>query len=308
MRRFAPLALLTSATAWPCCAVGTDDPVRMEGQTNILVWDGASGVEHFVRDAKFDPSVRNLGFLAPTPSRPDLGEAKGEAFSMLERLGQLPSEATKGGEMTSPAAATDSVEVVETKQVAGYRATVLKAGDGAALAGWMRTNGYRTTPGIAAWLDGYVKRGWYVTAFRVTGNTTGPVRLSFKTDRPYNPFSVPEDNKQGSTGKLRLYFVSTGDYSPVGAAGRALGWPEWRAEVPSHVTYDLAEAIGLGPGALPNGLVCESFLTEFPPKVDEDLYFERHASAVPGGAIGLAMVGIALALGKRRKRLSAGGA
>ena len=61
-------SVLASGTLPACCGVSSAlVPVVFRGQTDIVIWDEEMGVEHFVRNARFD-SEEDMGFLAPTPS------------------------------------------------------------------------------------------------------------------------------------------------------------------------------------------------------------------------------------------------
>lgn len=85
-----------------------------------------------------------------------------------------------------------------------------------ALADWLRSNGYATPQFLEGWVNPYLRRGWYLTAFRVNGGanaSTGPIRMTFRTDRPFNPCSVPEANGGGHA-RLRVYYVSAGRENP----------------------------------------------------------------------------------------------
>jgi hypothetical protein len=48
------------------------------------VWDEKRQIQHFIRRATFDTSSRDIGFLVPTPSTPELAKADNYVFSVLE--------------------------------------------------------------------------------------------------------------------------------------------------------------------------------------------------------------------------------
>lgn len=209
-----------------CCAlVFTQKVVKFAGQRNIIVWDDTTKTEHFIRHAKFRSDAKDLGFIAPTPSVPKLEEVDDKVFGSL--AGAVDSFRRKVGESQfgcrGAATASDGpVEVIQEVAVAGYVATTLKANDPNALSLWMKTNGYASSPEIARWTDFYIKKGWLLTAFKVDSSSgtgeTGLVKMSFTTDRPFNPYYVPKENfpdTASANDGLQLYFIGNGRYSPV---------------------------------------------------------------------------------------------
>lgn len=216
-----PLLLGTAglvAGAWACCAVSTlGSLVSFGGQVNIVIWDPSTKTEHFVRNAEFFTEAKDLGFIAPSPTEPELAEASKEAFNTLARLEPPPEYAATGAASNGPteSAKGEDVTVIRVQDVAGYRATVLRATDSKALAAWMKQNGYRTTPAIQKWTEFYIAKDWYLTAFKVEAKdgeaATGVVRMTFKTEKPFNPYYVPSDNiSKDVPGRLMLFFVAPG--------------------------------------------------------------------------------------------------
>lgn len=265
--------VLTAAGASACCGVGTG-PATFAGQRNIIVWDEKNRVEHFIRDASFNAKGKDFGFIAPTPTKPTLHEVDRKAFDFLNRLFQ-----TKSAPPTDRAGvgAAASVSVVEVKTVAGYKATVLTANDAKALTAWLKQNGYPVTAGTTKWAEPYVKKGWYLTAFKVNngknGAATGPVRMTFKTDQPFNPYRVPAENKPKSGSGLTLHFVSARQYTGtvggktpwIGGFHRVLSEPEAKR---------LTDLLRLGANGVPsNAFVTMYTDPSFPNPGAEDLFF-----------------------------------
>ncbi len=62
-----------TSPALACCAVaGPGTPVVNADQSVIIIWDHASKQQHLIRKAGFKTTATDVGFLVPTPSRPDL--------------------------------------------------------------------------------------------------------------------------------------------------------------------------------------------------------------------------------------------
>ena len=126
--------------------------------------------------------------------------------------------------------------IVAEQDVAHYHATTLAADDEQALSAWLKASGYLSTPEIIAWLKPYADAKWKITAFKLIKNdnidparlTTGAIRLSFSTDRPFYPYSEPSNQQQSSAANplgraLQLAILS--DQRVTGALADHTSWP-----------------------------------------------------------------------------------
>lgn len=242
-------AMAAASVSVACMGVGPA-PVRFAGQTNIVVWDKLRGMEHFVRDARFETNGASLGFIAPTPGRPSIEAVDPAAFDLLLGLGGL---SRFGGGSGGGAGGGGGVEIVQTKVVAGYEATVLRASNPDDLIQWLSANGYPMPRYASRWVAPYVRRGWYLTAFKVAtqagAGATGPVRMTFKTDVPFNPYSVPAENQ--ARGGLRLLYVSATE--DAGTIGGSRPWikPKWTVTMKEDTAQKLEDKLKLAAGVLP---------------------------------------------------------
>ena len=209
------LAAFASPIALACGGVSSERvPVVFTGQTDIVVWDSVEGVEHFVRNARFD-AKGDVGFLAPTPSVPKITAVPTTAFEKLTRLCVPPTYARAGaggfgGSLGTKGAEAPPVVVVELLDVGSYTAAILQAGDPAALKTWLNENGFPAPDWLEEWVAPYLQKRWTITAFKLkdgANRATGPVRMSFRTDQPFAPYAVPPENG-GSGSKLRLFLIS----------------------------------------------------------------------------------------------------
>ncbi len=260
---------LPSALA-ACCAVGPQgSEVLFGGQRNIIIWDKAAGVEHFIREASFESDSAQFGFIAPSPSVPEIASADRKAFGLLESLQPPPPPSLSCSAPTDAAIAksADSVVVVQEVDAAGYKARTLKASDSAGLASYLKEQGFTSSPDFEKWLKHYVDKGWYLTSFIVTSKLgsqgTSPVRMSFKTDNPFNPYYVPKNNlvkgesaePHNSQSSLKIYLISTDSLTTKVGGENGDPWrtPAWEAEMKAKDVSALAAALKIPLSSLANG-------------------------------------------------------
>jgi hypothetical protein len=275
-----------------CSGVGPPGkPVVFGDQTNIIIWDEANQTEHFIRNANFRSGADDFGFIAPTPGKPDLHEASTKAFYTLASLAPVQSFGGMGGGFGGARfkASAAEVKVIQEADVAGFHATTLWSTDAHAINDWMNSHGYVSTPEVEKWADRYTKRGWYLTAFKVVDKaklaaSTGTVRMTFRTRKPFNPFYVPSSNiLVNKKGTLRVYFVSVGDYDAnIGTYGT---WqtPQWTAPIPEATSALLAKQVKIPAEAIPDNVQVETFVdNDFPRPAADDIYFtKKRVSRVP---------------------------
>lgn len=271
------------AAAMACCVVTLSNSlVAMMDQTNIIVWEADTKTEHFIRNAKFATDAPNLGFIAPTPSIPKMEEVDPAAFETIRRaIVEFQTEARKRlpATLSKSSGSSPRPEVIQVANIAGFKAVTLKASNAQGLAIWMKENGFITTPSIQTWTEFYIKKGWYLTAFKVStvqGRAeTGLVKLSFQTDRPFNPYYVPSYNigarEPGSMGLL-VYFIAAGRYAPIGKP------PLYVHSTSPLVGKPATDVIAqLKLKSLPGETTVTTLLDHAFPRSDskDDVYFER---------------------------------
>ncbi len=283
-------ALATLGGAWACSGVGPrGQPVVFGDQTNIVIWDEAHHTEHFIRNAKFKSGASDFGFIAPTPGKPELNKASNKAFVTLAALAPVVRFGRNyaGTMRLDETAKSAEVQVIQEADVSGYHATTLLCPDAHAINDWMNSHGYVSTPEVEKWAQRYCSRGWYLTAFKVVDKSkliasTGTVRMSFKTDKPYNPFYVPATNIPiNGGGTLRVYFVSVGNYDAHIGQGETWQVPQWTSPIPEATGALLAKQVELPFYAVPDNSQVETFVdNNFPRPAAEDIYFTKRKLTV----------------------------
>lgn len=285
---FAFAGILVASISWACCSVGIGkNSVFFAGQRNIIVWDPATKTEHFIRQAVFETEGASLGFIAPTPSIPKLEEVDAEAFKTLDDT--EPHEPTGG--MDSAAASAGATEmmpqIVQEMDIAGYHVVTLKASDASGLAKWMKQNGYSTSKPVEEWTEFYIKKSWYLTCFKVLSDSgtasTGLVKMSFTTEKPFNPYLVPADNFPEHEGMsvLGLYFVGPGVYAPEKGGTKQTLNKKWEASLDNSTVSKLKTELKLA--SLPEGASLTAFEDSQFPNIEatDDVYFVRTGDVKP---------------------------
>ena len=284
------LLFLNASVGEACGGIGrAGAPVRFLGQSNIIVWESKAGVEHFIRNARFDSKAKDFGFLAPSPTIPELAVINGAAFDLLDRLEPRPAPVgcSAPPAENAPAAGSKSVEVLQVVEIGGYEATTVKSTDASGLRSWLTTHNYPTSKGIEEWLGFYVKKGWCMTAFKVVDRnqmlTTGPIRMSFKTNKPFTPYYVPAENFEeqepdlkSPNHRLQIRFVSDEVYT--GSREDRKPWvpASWDAQIPPMERDALLDQLKLPSSSATAMLHVTSFTDpNFPNPSTGDLYFEK---------------------------------
>jgi hypothetical protein len=247
-----------------------DAEVEVVEESAVIVWDEKSKMQHFIRRANFHGDGKSLDFLVPTPSKPQLAKADDAVFDQLEtiikpdvvykerpayRLRSVFNHVTKtfnaaGIGMSS--AESEPVEVIKTQRVGAYDATILRATDAPALARWLKKNGYRLDTALEKWLDVYIQKRWYITAFKVAKTGSGgsgfalaPVRMSFQTPRPFYPYREPQQavsaKGEEESRSLRVFFFARHRMAATpGHFKSSQRWPgqvTWADEASKHQLY-----------------------------------------------------------------------
>lgn len=304
------LAVGYAPAAWGCEALQIEGapPIKVNAEAAIIVWDAAHHTEHFIRRATFDSSGKSMGFLVPTPNTPAISAASDGIFNSLDNaleprtntrirtgyrfdwllLPDAPEPARRASfqpAIEAPRALQQNKRSsVGTAAVGGYTATILPARNEPELERWMRQHKFKTDAGTRAWLKPYIDRGWTITAFSIRPgkNATAltPVRLSFKTDKPYYPYREPATARaKGKFAKdrtLKVYYVAKQRVD--GGIGRTTAWPgevEWSAALPASGRADLMRGSALGTSQIPPQARLTVFEDDASPRPGTDEVFFR---------------------------------
>ncbi len=325
---------LLPANADGCAAVRRSDrhdpPIIITEEGALIVWDSVNKVEHFIRRAAFDTPSPDFAFLVPTPGPdiPTLKEMEDAVFGSLDqwirprvvdkpRLSfepmmccfTLPTKGIRAGKADMEA--KSSVRILGEQKVGGFETAILEADRTDELSDWLKNNGYSNDPELQSWLVPYVVNNWKITAFKIMQNaktgqlaTTKPVRMSFKTDKPFFPYREPENKMPPSAKKpeekkdgekhetsdargplgrmLRVFFISNQRMEGT------LGNLAWHARVKwsDQLTDEQRQQIVAYTGLPENELAAKAWLTTFedgaaPRPGKEEVYFVPSEDQTP---------------------------
>ncbi|GEM_PF-2801289 len=217
----------------------------------LLIHDAEAGQQHFIREVAFQRASEPFGFVVPTPTRPTVAAVETTPFSKLRAAFPFnPPSRGRGGSKGAGfgGAPGGGVQILEVKKVGSFTAFVLSATDSGALAQWLADNDLIATEEADAWLEHYVRMGFFYVAMRydppsadlADGSAPGPaavvaetMRISFATPIPYYPYLEPEAPAGSTLGPdprlMELWYVGRDPVVPValqttGDAGGAGRW------------------------------------------------------------------------------------
>lgn len=303
-----------------CCAVSPDEEAAsILSQQNVIIWDSKTKTEHFIRQASFATRAKDFGFIVPTPSVPQVTEANRQILYQLQQLDpkiQMEQyENTRRGYDSAAAAATaesKDVEVLQVKDAGPYTITTLKASNAASLEAWFKQNKYTVPADIQEWLNAYLKKGWFFSAFKFKADRVDSMEklpcLSFKTEKPFAPYRVPKSNRK-KTESLEIYFISDQPYGGF-VSDKNQSVDQWSARVRDHFHWMSNEHLDKKV-QIPKGSVATFLRADFPTAAPDDMVFkpiDRDVFEKPGESnpvIWIAPVALVGAAGwialKRRK-------
>jgi hypothetical protein len=179
-----------------------------------------------------------LVFPTPSPATVSLGDrADFEAIDRVttpERIEEYDwwTVAGAGGDGSAGAPPT----VLDSVQLGPIEAVTLAASDSAGLHTWLGDNGFALAPRVTALLDGYVERGWYFVALRLTGDAPldgglDPLRFRFESDELVYPLELSRAAEQPQTVRLFLFDDHRQNVSFVGGGTPPASFTSWAAPV-----------------------------------------------------------------------------
>ena len=170
--------------------------VRPGQQKAIVFHEG--NVETLIITSNFQGNAKDLAWIIPTPTRPEVTKANEKVFTNVAKLAQQRYSYGYGLEaMSMGMKATEDlgVVVIESKQVDYYDVNVLLATSSADLVEWFNENNYTYPEEYAYVLNYYIQKGWYFTAVKISPEAQGATE-------------VMQDLKEGHATPVKMVFLS----------------------------------------------------------------------------------------------------
>lgn len=224
------LVVVPVAPAAACACGAAAPPAGSEvsvGQEHAIIsWkDGVQQLDVLLGVLSADTET-GLVFPTPSPATVSLGDL-GD-FEALDRVTtprrvEEPDWWTFRG-MGDGATAGAPPEVLDRVQLGPIEAVTLAASDTAGLETWLADNSYDLSPEVTPLLRGYVERGWFFVALKLTGDAPldgdlDPLRFRFESDEPVYPLELSRAATSPQTVRLyvfddhrqRVSFVAEGE-------------------------------------------------------------------------------------------------
>jgi hypothetical protein len=242
----AALALgLTLAPVAPAgaCACGGVAPspgseVAVGEERAIISWQG--GIEQIDLLLGVVSTEAETGLIFPTPSPATVSLGDRADFDAIDRV-TTPEriEEYDWWSFRSPgdgASAGAAPTVLDVVQLGPIEAVTLAASDSAGLETWLTDNDFALSPEVTALLDGYIERGWFFVALRLTGDAPlegglDPLRFRFETDELVYPLELSRAATTPQTVRLFVFGDHRQRVSFVGAGTPSASFTSWAAPV-----------------------------------------------------------------------------
>jgi len=167
------------------------------GQQRAVIFH-EDNIETMILTSGFIGNAKDLAWIVPTPTRPDVTKANENVFTNAAKLARVTySNGISYGAVMMAAESKDAggVYVIDSKQVDYYDVKVLVATNSADLVKWFNDNDYVYPKEYSYVLDSYIQKGWYFTAIKVSPESTGATE-------------VIQDLKEGNPTPIKMVFLS----------------------------------------------------------------------------------------------------
>lgn len=225
------------------CACGGVAPspgseVAVGEERAIVSWaDGMQQIDLLLGVLSTDTET-GLVFPTPSPATVSLGDR--EDFAAIGRVTtpvrvedydwwSPPDEGSAGAPGGAPV-------ILDQVQLGPIEAVTLAASDAAGLADWLGGNGFGLAPEVSALLEGYVDRGWYFVALRLTGDAPlegdlDPLRFRFASDALVYPLELSRAALSPQTVRLYVFDDHRQRVEFSGAGEPSSAFVSWAAPV-----------------------------------------------------------------------------
>jgi hypothetical protein len=234
------LAPFASASACACggAAPSPGSEVAVGEERAIVSWnDGVEQIDMLL-DMQSTDSETGLVFPTPSPATVSLGDR--EDFEAIGRV-TTPTRVEEYDWWSAPGnvgdgAAGGAPDVLATVQLGPIEAVTLAASDTLGLQIWLDDNGFALAPAVSDLLAGYVDRGWYFVALRLTGDAPldgglDPLRFTFESETLVYPLELSRAATSPQTVRLFVFDDHRQRVTFAGAGEPAASFTSWAAPV-----------------------------------------------------------------------------
>lgn len=225
------------------CACGGVAPspgseVAVGEERAIISWQGGVEQIDLLLGVLSAEAETGLIFPTPGPATVSLGDrADFDAIARVTRPERI--EEYDWWSFRSPgdgASAGAAPTVLDTVQLGPIEAVTLAASDTTGLETWLADNGFALSPEVTTLLDGYVERGWFFVALRLTGDAPldgglDPLRFRFESDELVYPLELSRAAVTPQTVRLFVFDDHRQRVSFEGAGTPSASFTSWAAPV-----------------------------------------------------------------------------
>ncbi len=163
--------------------------------------------EDLVIMTSYQGNAKDFTWVVPTPAKPEVNKSSASLFTNLMQI----TDTYKGNDVVAPMfsgkgidTATESIEIIEHKNIDIFETTVLKADSETALSKWMKDNGYTFPEENNYILSNYIDNNWYFVISKIrpelseservasdlSSGDISPLRFTFSTNRIIYPMKL----------------------------------------------------------------------------------------------------------------------
>lgn len=174
-------------------------------QKAVIYYDSEKSLQTLIINSEFQGNARDLAWIIPTPTKPDVKKANKvifEKFDVLTKPEKNSGSFINSGSYASEKTISEGVYVYESKKVDYYDINILYATNSQDLIEWFNKNNYQYPENQSSVLQHYIDKGWFFTAIKVSPEsseiaekdtikgTPTPVKMVFKTDKIVFPLKI----------------------------------------------------------------------------------------------------------------------
>jgi len=170
--------------------------IRPGEQKAIIFYE--DNTETLILTSGFQGNAKDLVWIIPTPTKPEITKANEEIFTNIAKLAQAKYETKSlsfGKAYMEGAADINRVLILESKKVDYYDVNVIFAVNSEDLVEWFNQNNYSYPEEYSYVLNYYLNKGWFFTAIKISPESQGATE-------------VTQDLEEGHPTPIKMVFLS----------------------------------------------------------------------------------------------------